>query len=151
LSRFGGSSSAEIAAPAAACFQWVCDTPRTPDWHEAIAAVEVLERDGDGRTSLVAASINAMVAQVKLNLRLTYEEDRTLHMERESGDLKHLTVTWSFEDLGDGRTRASFQTEFDPGRILSLLAKGPIFARLETLLTKQPPEGLKQAVEAGSP
>jgi len=83
-------------------------------------------------------------------LRLTYEEDRALHMGRESGDLKRLTVTWVFEDLGDGRTHASFQTEFDPGPVLSLLAKGPLFARLETLLTKQPPEGLKQAVEAGS-
>ena len=71
-------------------------------------------------------------------------------MRRESGDLKHLTVTWTFEALGDGRAHASFQTEFDPGPILSLLAKGPLFARLEALLTKQPPEGLKQAIEAGS-
>jgi ribosome-associated toxin RatA of RatAB toxin-antitoxin module len=134
----------------AVCFQWVCDTPRTPDWQEAIAAVEVLERDGDGRTSLVAASIDAMVTHVELNLRLTYEQDRTLHMERESGDLKHLTVTWVFQDLGDGRTHASFQTEFDPGRVLSLLAKGPLFTRLEALLTKQPPEGLRQALEAGA-
>ena len=148
MSRFGGTSSAQITAPAAVCFQWVCDTPRTPDWHQAIAAVEVLERDGDGRTSLVRTSIDAMVTQVKLNLRCTYEQDRALHMRRESGDLRHLTATWSFEDLGDGRTHASFQTEFDPGRILSLLARGPVLARLETLLAKQAPEGLKRAVEA---
>ena len=150
MSRFGGASSAEIAAPAAVCFQWVCDTPRTPDWHQAIVAVEVLERDGDGRTSLVKARIDAMVTQVELNLRLSYQEQRVLHMRRESGDLRHLTATWTFEDLGDGRTHASFQTEFDPGRVLSLLAKGPVLSRLEALLAKQPPQGLKQAVEAGS-
>lgn len=150
MSRFGGASSAEIAAPVAVCFQWVCDTPRTPDWHQAIAAVEVLERDGDGRTSLVKARIDAVVVQVELNLRLTYEEQRVLHMRRESGDLKHLTATWVFEDLGDGRTQAGFRTEFDPGRVLSLLARGPVLSRLEALLARQPPEGLRQAVEAGS-
>ncbi len=149
MSRFGGASSAEIRAPAAVCFQVVCDTARTPDWHQAIAAVEVLERDGDGRASLVRTNIDALVAHVELNLRLTYEQERTLHMQRESGDLRHLTATWTFEDLGDGRTHASFQTEFDPGRVLSLLAKGPVLGRLETLLAKQPPEGLRQVVEAG--
>lgn len=148
MSRFGGASSAEISAPAAACFALVCDTARTPDWQEAIAAVEVLERDGDGRTSLVRTSINAMITQVELNLRCTYEQERVLHMRRESGDLRHLTATWIFEDLADGRTHAAFHTEFDPGRVLSLLAKGPILGRLETLLAKQPPEGLKRAVEA---
>jgi ribosome-associated toxin RatA of RatAB toxin-antitoxin module len=149
LSRFGGVSAAEIRAPAAVCFELVCDTPRTPEWHEAIAAVEVLERDSDGRTSLVRTSIDATVTQIQLDLRCTYEQGRVLHMRRESGDLKDLTATWVFEDLGDGCTRAGFRTEFDPGRVLSLLAKGPIFGRLETLLTKQPPEGLRQAVEAG--
>ena len=149
MSRFGGASSAEIAAPAAVCFEVVCDTARTPDWHQAIAAVEILELDGDGRASLVKATVDAILAQVELNLRFTYEQERALHMRRESGDLKDLTATWIFEDLGDGRTHASFQTEFDPGRVLSLLAKGPLFGRLESLLAKQPPEGLRQAVEAG--
>ncbi len=150
MSDFGGESSVEIAAPAAVCFELVCDTPRTPDWHQAIAAVEVLERDGDGRTSLVRARIDALVTRVQVDLRLSYEEHRTVHMRRESGDLSDLTVTWTFEDLGDGRTQAGFQTQFDPGRMLSLLAKGPVVARLDALLAKQPPEGLKRAVEARS-
>jgi hypothetical protein len=47
----------------------------------------------------------------------------------------------------DGRTHAGFQTEFDPGRVLSLLAKGPIVGTLESLLARQPPAGLKLAVE----
>jgi hypothetical protein len=31
-----------------------------------------------------------------------------------------------------------------------MLARGPLLSRLEALLAKQPPEGLKQALEAGS-
>jgi ribosome-associated toxin RatA of RatAB toxin-antitoxin module len=147
VSRFGGRSSAEIAAPAAVCFEVVCDTPRTPEWHRAVRATEVLARDGEGRPSRVRTSIDAIVTQVAVDLRLTYDEQRAVYMEREAGDLRELTVTWTFEDLGGGRTRASFQTEFDPGRGLSLLARGPIVRRLEALLAAQPPQGLRQVVE----
>jgi ribosome-associated toxin RatA of RatAB toxin-antitoxin module len=147
LTRFGGASSVEIAAPATACFEWVCDTPRTPEWQRAIKAVEILERDDAGRTSLVRARVDAIIAQVELELRLSYEEPRTLHMYRVRGDLRDLTATWRFEELGDGRTRAAFETEFDPGRVMSALARGPIVGRLERLLAGQPPEGLRQALE----
>ena len=147
MSRFSGSSCVDVAAPAAVCFELVCDTPRTPQWHQAITAVEVLDRDSDGRTSLVRANIDALVAGVELVLRMSYEEPRTVHMSRESGDLRDLTVTWTFEDLGGGLTRAGFQTEFDPGRILSMLARGPVVAQLRARLAEQPPAGLKRAIE----
>jgi ribosome-associated toxin RatA of RatAB toxin-antitoxin module len=148
VSRFGGASSAEIAAPVAACFELVCDTLRTPEWHRAVMATVILERDGERRTSLVRTSIDAIVTQVAVDLRLSYDGQRALHMERESGDLRDLTVTWTFEDLGGGRTQANFQTEFDPGRVLSILATGPVVRRLEAHLAEQPPDGLRQAVEA---
>ncbi len=147
MSRFSGASCVEIAAPAAACFRLVCDTPRTPQWHQAIAAVEILECDRDGRSSLVRASIDALVTTVDVDLRLSYQEPGVVHMRRESGDLRELTATWTFEDLGGGHTRAGFETEFDPGRVLSLLARGPVVARLNALLAEQPPAGLKWAIE----
>jgi len=148
VSRFGGASSAEIAAPVAACFGVVCDTLRTPEWHRAVTATRILEQDGEGRTSLVRTSIDAIVTQVTVDLRLTYDAPRALYMERESGDLRNLTVTWIFGDIGDGRTQAIFQIEFDPGRILSLLATGPVVRRLEAHLAEQPPDGLRRTVEA---
>jgi hypothetical protein len=75
MTRFGGAHSAEVAASPRACFQLVCDTPRTPDWQQAVAAVEVLERDGDGRASLVRTSIDALVDRVRVDLRISYELD----------------------------------------------------------------------------
>ncbi len=147
LSRFGGASSAEIAAPIAACFELVCDTLRTPEWHRAVMATMILERDDEGRTSLVKTSIDAIVTQVAVDLRLSYDGQRALRMERVSGDLRDLTATWTFEDLGGGRTQANFQTEFDPGRVLSLLAASPVVRKLEAHLAEQPPDGLRQAVE----
>ena len=112
-----------------------------------IVAVEILEIDVDGRTSLVRASVDALVTNVELTLRLSYQEPRIVHMRRESGDLRDLAATWTFEDLGDGLTRAGFQTEFDPGRVLSMLARGPLVAQLRARLAEQPPVGLKRAIE----
>ena len=149
MSRFSGASYVDIAAPATACFGLVCETPRTPDWHQAITAVEILERDSDGRSTLVKASIEALVRRVEVNLRLSYQPPRLVHMRRESGDQRQLTATWTIEELADGHTRAAFQAEFDPGRALSLLAKGPLVPRLTTLLADQPPIGLKRALEGG--
>jgi ribosome-associated toxin RatA of RatAB toxin-antitoxin module len=150
LTNFGGSSSAEIAVSPRVCFDWVCDTPRTPEWHRAITAVEVLERDDAGRTSLVTARIDAIVARVEVDLRLSYEENRAVWMRRESGDLSDLWASWTFEDLGEARTRATFETEFDPGRVLSMFARGPLLARLEDHLAGQPPDGLRSALQASS-
>lgn len=149
MTRFAGESSVIIDAPVAACFQLVCDTPRTPDWHQAIQSAEVLERDDEGRTSLVRVSIDAMVTRVQVELRLDYPDAHEVSMRRESGDLRDLTVRWTFDDLGQGRSRATFETEFDPGRVLSAFARGPVYGRLQTLLAEQPPTGLKRQVECG--
>jgi ribosome-associated toxin RatA of RatAB toxin-antitoxin module len=148
MTRFEGSSSAQIAVPLAECFALVCDYPRTPEWHKVVQAVEVLDRDEAGRARLVSTKLDAMVAQVQVRLLFTYEGERALHMRRVSGDLKDLSVSWTFEELGSGGTLAHFRTEFDPGRLLSLLARGPVIERLQELLALQPPEGLKQALEA---
>ena len=147
MSRFSGSSCVDVGAPAAVCFELVCDTPRTPQWHQAITAVEVLDRDADGRTSLVRTKVDALVVGVEVILRLSYEEPRIVHMSRESGDLRDLAVTWTFEEVGEGLTRAGFETEFDPGRVLSTLARGPLVAQLRARLAEQPPAGLKRAIE----
>jgi ribosome-associated toxin RatA of RatAB toxin-antitoxin module len=68
-------------------------------------------------------------------------------MRRVSGDLRDLTAIWTFEDLGERGTLACFEIDFDPGRALSLLARGPVEARLRSLLAEQPPEGLRRSLE----
>ena len=148
MSTFGGGASAEVGVPASVCFDLVCDTPRIPEWHRAIKTVETLERDEQGRASLVRTRIDALVAQLEVDLRITYDEPSAVRMWRESGDLRDLFACWTFEDIGDGRAIASFSTEFDPGPLLSRFARGPLYRRLESLLAGQPPEGLKQAAES---
>jgi len=148
LTRFGGDSSVQVAASPSQCFELVCDTPRTPEWHEAITHVEVVEYDDAGRASLVRAEIAALVVCVEVELRVTYWAHRAVCMRRESGDLRELTAAWTFRQLDAGTTLVDFRAEFDPGPRLSVLARGPLVTRLRTLLAEQPPSGLKLALEA---
>lgn len=147
MSSFEGASAAEIRAPAAACYELACDARLTPSWHRAITAVEILEQEEGGRASLGRARIDALLTTLEVDLALSYTGDRQIHMSRMAGDLRRCAATWTFEELGEERTRAGFQAEFDPGRTLSLLGRGPVRARLEHLLFKQPPLGLRLAVE----
>ncbi len=136
----------EIDAPPTSCFAVVCDTERTPEWHEVVTDAEILERDRQGRASLVRTTLDAKIARVRVDLRFRYREPSEIRIERESGDLRSMTSTWRFEELGDNRTLARYETVFDPGRALSMLARGPIVTRLEELVAQQPPHGLKQAM-----
>ncbi len=146
MTEFGGAAAVEIDAPPLSCFAVVCDTERTPEWHEVVAVAEILERDAAGRASLVRATLDAMIARVRVDLRFTYREPLQIRIEREAGDLRSMSATWIFEEIGDGRTLARYETAFDPGRALSMLARGPIVGRIEELIAQQPPRGLKQAM-----
>jgi uncharacterized membrane protein len=57
-----GTRSIQVAAPAERCFAIAADLDRVPEWHGAMTGVEVLERDADGRASLVESEIDATVA-----------------------------------------------------------------------------------------
>ena len=62
-------------------------------------------------------------------------------------ETKSLIGSWSFEDLGDGRTRATYALEADPGRMLGLLLRGPAEAKVRDFLVGNAADGLKQKAE----
>ena len=69
--------------------------------------------------------------------------------EQEKGDMKRLNGAWTLEDLGEGRTRATYSLIGDPGRMLGLLLRGPVEGKVKEFLTKDAAEGLKRAAESG--
>ena len=64
-------------------------------------------------------------------------------------ELMSVTGSWTFDDLGDGRTRATYALEADPGRMLGLLLRGPAETKVRDFLLGDAAEGLKQRAEAG--
>ena len=63
---------------------------------------------------------------------------------QEKGDVKALTGSWTFEDLGEGRTRATYALEAEPGRMLGMLLRGPVEAKVRDFLLGDAADGLKQ-------
>jgi uncharacterized protein YndB with AHSA1/START domain len=66
-----GRRSIEIAAPPERCFAIAADLDRVPEWHGAMTGVAVLERDGQGRATVVESEIHATVARVRVRLRFS--------------------------------------------------------------------------------
>lgn len=145
-----GTRSVEIAAPLERCFAIAADLDHVPEWHGAMTAVEVLERDGEGRATLVDSTLDASVATVHMVLRFSYDEPTGVRWTRESGDLRSLEGAWRFEPGDDGLTRATYTLEIGVGRRLALLARtlrGPVRDRVESLLADRPVQGLKSRAE----
>ena len=146
-----GTRTIEIAAPRERCFAIAADLDHVPEWHGAMTTVDVLERDGDGRATLVESEMDASVTKVKMHLRFSYDEPNGLRWTREDGDLKSLEGAWRFEQRGE-ITVATYSLEIGVGRRLAMLIKtvrGPVRDRVESLLTDRPVEGLKARAEAG--
>ena len=110
--------------------------------------MDVLERDGEGRPLVVNSVTDAKVRKVKTRLRFSYEEQTLVAWRQEKGDLKSLDGAWELEDLGGGRTRATYRIEGDPGRVLGMLVRGPIEDRLREILVGGRPGELAQRMGA---
>ena len=145
-----GTRSIEIAAPLERCFAIAADLDRVPEWHGAMRDVEVLERDSEGRATVVDSDIHATVASVRLRLRFSYDEPHGLRWTGGSGDLRSLDGSWHFEERAEGETLATYALEIGVSRRLALLARtvrGPLRDRVEALLTDHPVEALKERAE----
>lgn len=146
-----GSRSIEISATPERCFAIAADLDRVPEWHGTMTDVDVLERDGDGRATVVESDLDATVTRLHMRLRFSYDEPVGLQWTREGGDLRSLDGSWRFEKRGDGLTLATYTLEIGVGRRLALLVRtvrGPVRDRVEALLVDRPLEGLKARAEA---
>jgi uncharacterized membrane protein len=144
-----GDRSVEIDAPIERCYEIAADIQNAVDWQRSLKDVEVLERDAQKRAVLVETESDAKVKRVRAVLRFSYEPPAAIHWEQEKGDAKSLRGSWSFEDLGDGRTRATYALESDPGRILGMLLRGPAEAKVRDFLVGGAADGLKERAEQG--
>ena len=143
------SRTVDIDATPKRCYEIAADLESTPEWQESMVSIEVLERDGEGRPELVEIVSDAKIRQVKNRMRFAYQPTDGITWEQEKGELKSLRGSWSFEPAGEGKTRAVYALEADPGRMLGMLLRGPVEGKVKEFLTKGAAEGLKKHIEAG--
>jgi uncharacterized membrane protein len=142
-----GDRSVEIDAPIQRCFDIAADIEGAPRWQGSLKDVEVLSKDADGRAEVVETASDAKVKTVKARLRFSYTEPTRIEWVQEKGEVKSLRGWWDLEDLGGGRTRATYALEVDPGRMLGMLLRGPIEGTVRDFLLGGAADGLKGEAE----
>jgi uncharacterized membrane protein len=142
-----GSASTEIEAPIGEVYEVAADVEGSPRWQPEIKVAECLDRDGAGNQVLVRTETDAKVRRLSSTLRFSYEKPSRIAWEQEDGDLKSVEGSWSLEDLGDGRTRATYAMTVDLGRMLGMVIRGPLVGVLRAQLVESMPGKLKDFVE----
>lgn len=147
MANLGGTASTEIDTPLEEVWAVVEDVLSAPDWQGGLDAMTALEHDANGRPTLVETENDIRVRRVKARVRFSYQGPTRLEWTQEQGDLKSVDGAWDLEDLGGGRTRATFSLDADPGRVLGMLIRGPVEAATRAMFVNGRPGELKRRVE----
>lgn len=142
-----GTASAEIEAPIERVYEVAADVENSPAWQPEIKVAECIERDADGNQVLVRTETDAKVRTLGSTLRFSYDEPTGLSWTQEEGDLKSVDGNWKLEEIGDGRTRATYSLTVDLGRMLGMVIRGPLVDILRGQLVNSMPGKLKAFVE----
>jgi carbon monoxide dehydrogenase subunit G len=147
MGHLGGSASVEIDAPLEEVWNVVQDVLSAPDWQGGLDKITALEHDSDGRATVVETENDIKVRRVKARVRFSYTEPTLLTWSQEKGDMKSVEGSWELEDLGNGRTNATYNLDADPGRVLGLVIRGPVEAATRAIFVNGRPGELKRRVE----
>ncbi len=143
-----GSCSADIQASLERCWEVVADIERASEWQRTLAAVDVVQRDGEGRPLICDTVNDAKLRKVRCRVRLSYEPPTRLAFELvESDDLDAMKGGWQLESLGPERTRAIYTLAVDPGPI-GILAR-PLERAIRPLVLGHQADELAAVLAAG--
>ncbi len=143
-----GTSTAEIDAPLDEVWALVQNVEAAPSWQGGLNSVTALDHDGEGRATRCEVGADMKVRTVKTIVRFNYDGGpNRLSWSQEKGDLKSVDGSWELEDLGDGRTRATYNVDADLGRILGALVRGPVEGAIRSMLAGARAGELKAQVE----
>jgi carbon monoxide dehydrogenase subunit G len=147
MGNISGNASIEIDAPLQEVWAAVEDVMLAPRWQGGLDAITALEHDDEGRPTLVETENDIRVRRIKAQVRFRYEGPTRLSWTQEKGDMKSVEGSWELEDLGEGRTRATYSLDADPGRVLGLIIRGPVEAATRALFVNGRPGELQRYMQ----
>jgi hypothetical protein len=147
VTLLSGSSSSEIEAPIDRCWAVVEDVADAPRWQHGLDRLDVVQRDDAGRPVVCDIVNDAKFTKVRVRVRVSYDPPRRLGVTRiESEDVDELEASWELEELGPGRTRATYSLSVDPGPV-GMLAR-PLERALRPIVVGRRSEELAREVAA---
>jgi uncharacterized membrane protein len=132
-----------VHAPVDKIIEALTDFESFPEWQAAVMECEVLERDGDGRGSLVRMKVDAKVRKVEYVVRYTYDLPNGLGWDQVSGDLKENTGRYTFAPQDDGSTKVTVDIVAEVGFFIP----GPMKNLIRDQSLKNSMRELKKRVE----
>ena len=142
MGSYGDCRTIEVDAPPERCYALMTDYERIPSWQGAVRSIHVLERDAQGRGSVLGYEVDAKVRVVRYRLRQVYEEPRRLSSEYLGGDFRDFSGEWRFLPDGGG-TRVELDLRIDPGRFVP----GPVRGAIADAVMKRALRDLKHEAE----
>jgi uncharacterized membrane protein len=133
-----------IEAPADKIIEALTDFETFPEWQAAVLECEVLERDDDGRGSLVRMKVDAKVRKVEYVVRYAYDLPNSLAWEQVSGDLKENIGKYTFAPRDDGSTEVTVDIVAEVG----FFVPGPMKKLIREQSLKNSLRELKKRVSA---
>lgn len=137
-------NSDDIAATPQECFAALTEYERLPEWQGAVKRITVLERDEQGRGTVVEYEVDAKLKTVRYRLRQVYDEPHRLGSEYLGGDFKNFSGEWRFNDRGDGSTHVELELDIDPGRFVP----GPVKNAIREFVMTRALKDLKAHLES---
>ncbi len=131
--------SVEIAAPIETCFAAIIDYETFPRWQGAVVDTEVLDWDAAGRGKRVRLYVDAKVRKVDYTLDYRYDEPERIEWDFVEGNgINDADGHYLFEDLGGGRTRATYKLGLEvgiplPGRVARRAHRSTLKGSVEDL------------------
>ena len=120
----GANRTIEIDAPIDVVFGVISDYEKYPEFLDDVSGCKILERTSDG--AVVEQTLN-LVKTVSYSIRIHETPNTGIHWELHKSKLmKTNDGRWVLEDLGDGRTKATYSLEvragmWVPGKIVDSL------------------------------
>ncbi len=149
MGHISGSASVVVNAPIEAVWAVIEDVLAAPDWQGGLDRMTAIERDAEGRPTLVETENDIKVRTVKSQVRFAYDGQTRLSWTQEKGDMKAVVGSWELEDAGDGTTKVTYNLDTDPGRVLGMIIRGPVEAASRAMFVNGRPGELKRRIEQG--
>ena len=143
MPSYGECQSILIQSTPEACFDALTDYERLPSWQRAVRSAPVLERDAQGRGTVVQYEVDAKLKRVRYRLRQIPERPDRLGCEYLDGDFRDFSGEWRFRSDPDG-TRVELELRIDPGR----LVPRPVRAAIAYAVMTRALADLKRHLEA---
>jgi uncharacterized membrane protein len=132
-----------VNAPVDKIIAALTDFDSLPEWQASVLECEVLERDDEGRGSLLRMKVDAKIRKMDYLVRYSYDLPNGLGWDQVSGDLKENTGRYTFSPREEGGTDVTVDIVAEVG----FFVPGPMKNLIRDQSLKNSMRELKKRVE----